>query len=68
MNCLGLFWFQAFIGDEVKNMFDQYQYESKQNIEADVVKNLFEKTQGFLPKIHFSFSAKNFVIFQLRYL
>jgi len=46
MNCLGLFWFQAFIGDEVKNMFDQYQYESKQNIEADVVKILFEKTQG----------------------
>jgi hypothetical protein len=32
--------------DEVKNMFDQYHEESNQNIEADVVKNLFEKTQG----------------------
>ncbi|ETR64936.1 MAG: hypothetical protein OMM_15090, partial [Candidatus Magnetoglobus multicellularis str. Araruama] len=32
--------------DEVKNMFDEYHEESKQNIEADVVKNLFEKTQG----------------------
>jgi len=32
--------------DEVKNMFDQYHEESKQNIEDDVVKNLFEKTQG----------------------
>ncbi|KPA11453.1 ATPase domain protein, prokaryote domain protein [Candidatus Magnetomorum sp. HK-1] len=32
--------------DEVKNMFDQYQEESNQHVEADVVKKLYEKTQG----------------------
>jgi len=32
--------------DEVKNMFDQFHEESKQNVEAEVVKILFEKTQG----------------------
>ena len=32
--------------DEVKNMFDQYQEESSQLIEPDVVENLYQKTQG----------------------
>jgi len=32
--------------DEVKNMFDQYQEESKQRIEPDVIEKLYEKTQG----------------------
>jgi hypothetical protein len=32
--------------DEVKNMFDQYQEESKQRIESDVIEKLFENTQG----------------------
>ena len=31
---------------EVKNMFDQYQEESNQNIVPDVVEKLYEKTQG----------------------
>ena len=32
--------------DEVKDMFDQYQEESKKHIKPDVVNNLYEKTQG----------------------
>jgi hypothetical protein len=32
--------------DEVKDMFDQYQEESGQQIEPDVIKKLFQKTQG----------------------
>jgi hypothetical protein len=32
--------------DEVKNMFDQYQEESKQCIEPDVIEKLYEQTQG----------------------
>ncbi|KPA08824.1 ATPase domain protein, prokaryote domain protein [Candidatus Magnetomorum sp. HK-1] len=32
--------------DEVKNMFDQYQEESKKHIEPDVIETLYEKTQG----------------------
>jgi hypothetical protein len=32
--------------DEVKSMFDQYQEESTQLIEPDVIEKLYEKTQG----------------------
>jgi len=32
--------------DEVKNMFDQYQEESSQNIAPNIVEKLYEKTQG----------------------
>ncbi|KPA09705.1 hypothetical protein MHK_010092, partial [Candidatus Magnetomorum sp. HK-1] len=32
--------------DEVKDMFDQYQEESDQQIEPDVIKKLYQKTQG----------------------
>ncbi|ETR66734.1 MAG: hypothetical protein OMM_12412, partial [Candidatus Magnetoglobus multicellularis str. Araruama] len=32
--------------DEVKNMFDQYQEESKQRIEPDVIETLYQETQG----------------------
>jgi hypothetical protein len=32
--------------DEVKSMFDQYQKESTQLIEPDVIEKLYEKTQG----------------------
>jgi hypothetical protein len=32
--------------DEVKDMFDQYQEERKRHIDPDVVKKLYEKTQG----------------------
>ncbi|KPA14421.1 hypothetical protein MHK_005370, partial [Candidatus Magnetomorum sp. HK-1] len=32
--------------DEVKDMFDQYQEESNQQIEPDVIKKLYQKTQG----------------------
>ena len=32
--------------DEVNNMFDQYQTESNQKIEPDVIEKLYEKTQG----------------------
>ena len=32
--------------DEVQNMFEQYQEESKQTIDPLVVQNLYEKTQG----------------------
>jgi len=32
--------------DEVKNMFDQYQKESRQHIEPEVIEKLYQKTQG----------------------
>jgi hypothetical protein len=32
--------------DEVKDMFDQYQEESGQQIEPDVIQKLYQKTQG----------------------
>ncbi|KPA17891.1 ATPase domain protein, prokaryote domain protein, partial [Candidatus Magnetomorum sp. HK-1] len=32
--------------EEVKNMLDQYQEESKQNVATEVVEKLYEKTQG----------------------
>jgi hypothetical protein len=32
--------------DEVKDMFNQYQEESAQQIEPDVIKKLYQKTQG----------------------
>ncbi|KPA14170.1 ATPase domain protein, prokaryote domain protein [Candidatus Magnetomorum sp. HK-1] len=32
--------------DEVKDMFDQYQKESAQQIEPDVIEKLYQKTQG----------------------
>jgi len=32
--------------DEVQSMFDQYQEESNQHIVSDIVKKLYEKTQG----------------------
>ena len=32
--------------DEVQNMFDQYQKESKQQVDPLVVKKLYEKTLG----------------------
>jgi len=32
--------------DEVKDMFDQYQEESTQHIEPDVIETLYQKTQG----------------------
>jgi hypothetical protein len=32
--------------DEVKDMFDQYQEESAQHVEPDVIETLYQKTQG----------------------
>jgi hypothetical protein len=32
--------------DEVQHMFDQYQEESSQRVEPDVIEKLYEKTQG----------------------
>jgi len=37
--------------DEFKDMFDQYQEESGQQIEPDVIKKLYQKTQGQLNSI-----------------